>query len=380
MAVARVGRKAQGVRVSDRLRRLDPVLLLVALALGGTGILAVYMADTDYRQFYALNQAMGLVAGLALATSLALFNYQRLQRYLRPIYGLAIVMLLAVLVAGFTVHGSKSWIDVGPVQVQPSEFAKLCVIVVLAGYIAENSFASHMTFLKALGIMAFPVLLVMAQPDLGTALVFGAIFVAMIFVGGATWRQLGALFATGALGSFLAVKLGVLKEYQLARLTSFLDPASAPEVSYQVENSKMAIGSGGILGKGFEVSTTLGDLGYLPEDRTDFIFANMAERIGFVGGMLVLFLFFVLIWRILRAATISRDRFGVLISVGVAAMLTFHVLINIGMSMGMMPVTGLPLPLVSYGRSNLLVSLLSVGLVQSIVIQSKLKSEGDPRI
>lgn len=380
MAVARVGRKAQGVRVSDRLRRLDPVLLLVALALGGTGILAVYMADTDYRQFYALNQAMGLVAGLALATPLALFNYQRLQRYLRPIYGLAIVMLLAVLVAGFAVHGSKSWIDVGPVQVQPSEFAKLCVIVVLAGYIAESSFASHMTFLKALGIMAFPVLLVMAQPDLGTALVFGAIFVAMIFVGGATWRQLGALFATGALGSFLAVKLGVLEEYQLARLTSFLDPASAPEVSYQVENSKMAIGSGGILGKGFEVSTTLGDLGYLPEDRTDFIFANMAERIGFVGGMLVLFLFFVLIWRILRAATISRDRFGVLISVGVAAMLTFHVLINIGMSMGMMPVTGLPLPLVSYGRSNLLVSLLSVGLVQSIVIQSKLKSEGDPRI
>ena len=380
LAVARVGRKANSIRISERLRRLDPVLLLVALALGGTGILAVYMADTDYRQFYAANQALGLAAGLVLATPLALLNYQRWQRHLRAIYGVGIVMLLAVLVAGIAVNGAQSWINIGPVQVQPSEFAKPLMIVVLAGYVAENSFASHMTFVKALGILAVPVLLVLAQPDLGTALVFGAIFVVMVFVGGATWKQLGALFAAGALASYLAVKLGVLEEYQLARLTSFLDPASAPEVSYQVENSKMAIGSGGILGKGFEASTTLGDLGYLPEDRTDFIFANMAERVGFVGGMLVLVLFFILIWRILRAATISRDRFGVLIAVGVAAMLTFHVLINIGMSMGMMPVTGLPLPLVSYGRSNLLVSLLSVGLVQSIVVQSKLKSEGDPRL
>ncbi len=142
----------------------------------------------------------------------------------------------------------------------------------------------------------------------------------------------------------------------------------------------MAIGSGGLLGKGFDVSTTLGDLGFLPEDRTDFIFANLAEKAGFVGGILVVGLFFLLVWRILRAATISRDRFGVLIGVGVAAMLTFHALINIGMSMGMMPVTGLPLPFISYGRSNLVVSLLSVGLVQSIVIQSKLKAEGDPRV
>ena len=380
MAVARVGRKADSIRVSERLRRLDPVLLLVSLALGGIGILAVYMADTDYRQFYALNQALGLAAGVVLATPLALLNYQRWQRHLRAIYGVGVVMLLAVLVAGIAVNGAQSWINIGPIQVQPSEFAKPLMIVVLAGYVAENSFTSHMTFLKALGILAVPVLLVLAQPDLGTALVFGAIFVVMVFVGGATWKQLGALFAAGALASYLVVKLGILEEYQIARLTSFLDPASAPEVSYQVENSKMAIGSGGILGKGFEASTTLGDLGYLPEDRTDFIFANMAERVGFVGGMLVLVLFFILIWRILRAATISRDRFGVLIAVGVAAMLTFHVLINIGMSMGMMPVTGLPLPLVSYGRSNLLVSLLSVGLVQSIIVQSKLKSEGDPRL
>jgi rod shape determining protein RodA len=201
-----------------------------------------------------------------------------------------------------------------------------------------------------------------------------------VFVGGARWYQLGALFVAAVAGFVIALKLEVLEDYQVARLTSFLDPQSAPEVSYQVENSKMAIGSGGLLGKGFDASTTLGDLGFLPEDRTDFIFANLAEKAGFVGGILVIGLFFLLVWRILRAATISRDRFGVLIGVGVAAMFTFHALINIGMSMGMMPVTGLPLPFISYGRSNLVVSLLSVGLVQSIVIQSKLKAEGDPRV
>ena len=373
-------KKADNTTISARLRRFDPVLLLAALALSGVGLLAVYVADTDYRNFYASNQAMGLAAGLVLATPLALVNYRRWQRHLRWIYGLTVLMLLAVLAAGFAVHGAKSWIDVGPVQIQPSEFAKPLTIVVLAGYVAETSFAEHQTFFKALGIVVVPVLLVLAQPDLGTAMVFGAVFVAIVFVGGARWYQLGALFAAAVAAFALALKLGVLEDYQVARLTSFLDPESAPTVSYQVDNSKMAIGSGGLLGKGFDASTTLGDLGFLPEDRTDFIFANLAERVGFVGGILVVGLFFLLIWRILHAATISRDRFGVLIAVGVAAMFTFHVLINIGMSMGMMPVTGLPLPFVSYGRSNLLVSLLSVGLVQSIVIQSKLKAEGEPHL
>jgi rod shape determining protein RodA len=285
-----------------------------------------------------------------------------------------------VLAAGFSVNGAQSWIGVGPVEVQPSEFAKPLSIVVLAGYVAESSFAHNMTFLKALGIMSVPVLLVLAQPDLGTAMVFGAIFVAVVFVGGARWYQLGGLFAAGCVAVYLAIKLRILEDYQIARLTSFLDPQSVPAgVSYQVENSKMAIGSGGLTGKGLRSSGTLGDLGYLPEDRTDFIFSNLAEKVGFVGSLVVLILFFLLVWRVLHAATVSRDRFGVLIAVGVATMLTFHALINVGMAMGMMPVTGLPLPFVSYGRSNLLVSMMSVGLVQSIVIQARLKSEGNPR-
>jgi rod shape determining protein RodA len=198
-------------------------------------------------------------------------------------------------------------------------------------------------------------------------------------VGGARWHQLAALFLAACAGVYLAIRFHILEDYQIARLTSFLDPASDPQMSYQVENSKMAIGSGGLTGKGLNSSGTLGDLGYLPEDRTDFIFSNLAEKVGFVGAMLVLVVFFILVWRVLHAASISCDRFGVLIAVGVATMLTFHALINIGMAMGMMPVTGLPLPFVSYGRSNLLVSMMSVGLVQSIVIQARLKSESNPR-
>jgi len=372
-------KKQEKISIAHRLRRLDLLLFLAALALGGIGVLAIYAAEADYRQLYAINQAMGLSVGFVGAVILALLDYRWLGRHLRLVYGVMIVMLVAVLLMGLTVNGSQSWISIGPVEVQPSEFAKPLAIVVLAGFIADNSFAYNMTFVKAMVILAVPILLVLAQPDLGTAMVFAAIFVAVVYVGGARWRQLAALFLAACVAVYLAIKLHILENYQIARLTSFLDPQSDPQVSYQVENSKMAIGSGGFTGKGLNSAGTLGDLGYLPEDRTDFIFSNLAEKVGFVGTMLVLVVFFVLVWRVLHAASVSRDRFGVLIAVGVAMMLTFHALINVGMAMGMMPVTGLPLPFVSYGRSNLLVSMMSVGLVQSIVIQARLKSEDSPR-
>jgi rod shape determining protein RodA len=372
-------KKQDKISIAHRLRRCDFLLFLSALALGGIGVLAIYAAEADYRQIYAINQAMGLSVGFVGAVVLALLDYRWLGRHLRLVYGAIIVMLVAVLLMGLTVNGSQSWLSIGPIEVQPSEFAKPLAIVVLAGYVADNSFAHNMTFLKAMGILSVPILLVLAQPDLGTAMVFAAIFVTVVYVGGARWYQLAGLFLAGCVAVFLAIKFRILEDYQIARLTSFLDPQSDPQVSYQVENSKMAIGSGGLTGKGINSSGTLGDLGYLPEDRTDFIFSNLAEKVGFVGAMLLLVVFFVLVWRVLHAASVSRDRFGVLIAVGVATMLTFHALINVGMAMGMMPVTGLPLPFVSYGRSNLLVSMMSVGLVQSIVIQARLKSEGSPR-
>jgi rod shape determining protein RodA len=353
-----------------RLRSVDPILLVTSLALTAFGILAVYVAGTDDREGYALNQTLGFVIGLLGAVPLALMDYRRLKGYLPLLYGVTIVMLLAVTVVGASAKGAQRWIDIGPVQVQPSEFAKLLVVVVLAGYFSEHRLSDNTNFLKALGILSLPGLLVFAQPDLGTALVFAAIFFVMAFVGGAKLYQIGTLVVSAVAMAALSIKLGVLEDYQVARLTAFLDPTGITDEGYQVFQSKLAIGSGGVTGKGFD-ATTLANLGFLPEDHTDFIFSNLAERTGFVGGLLLLGLFFVLVWRMLHVATVSRDRFGVLIAVGIATIFLFHVFVNIGMTMGLMPVTGIPLPFISYGRSNLVVSVIALGLLQSIAMRSK---------
>ncbi len=360
-------------------RAIDLPLLLVSLALSGFGVLAVYVAGTDAREAYATNQAIGFVVGFMGAIPLAIVDYRLWRRFLRPIYGLAIVMLLAVTLMGATANGATSWLDVGPIRVQPSEFAKPLMVVVLAGFFAEKAAYEHGVFLKALGVMTIPGLLVLVQPDLGTATVFGAVFLVMAYVAGARLIQLGGLILAGVVSMVLGVKLGILEEYQVARLTSFMDQSSAGDLGYQVAQSKMAIGSGGITGKGFD-ATTLANLGFLPEDHTDFIFSNLAERFGFVGSMALILLFFVLIWRILHVATISRDRFGVLIAVGIGTMFLFHVLVNVGMTMGIMPVTGIPLPFISYGRSSLVVSVMSLGLLQSIAMRSRSEASKTPKV
>jgi rod shape determining protein RodA len=355
---------------------MDVPLLLVSLALSAFGILAVYVAGTDAGEAYAAtNQAIGFVVGFVAAIPLAIVDYRVWSRFLRPIYGLAIVMLLAVTLMGATANGATSWLDVGPVRVQPSEFAKPLVVVVLAGFLAERPAYEHGVFVKALGIVAVPSLLVLVQPDLGTATVFGAVFLLMAYVAGARLIQLGGLVLSMVAG----VKLGILEEYQVARLTSFMNQSDSGTLGYQVAQSKMAIGSGGITGKGFD-ATTLANLGFLPEHETDFIFSNLAERVGFVGSMLLILLFFVLLWRILHVATISRDRFGVLIAVGIGTMFLFHVLVNIGMTMGIMPVTGIPLPFISYGRSSLVVSVMSLGLLQGIAMRSRSEAFKNPKV
>jgi rod shape determining protein RodA len=379
MNLTRTDVKTARGEIRAKWRSLDPVLLLVSLALSALGILAVYVAGADARETYAMNQAFGFAVGLAAAVPLALIDYRVWQRYLRPIYVLVLLMLLTVLVMGAAAGGAQRWVDIGPVQVQPSEFAKLGVVIVLAGYFAEKPVGEYTVFLKALCILAVPALLVFLQPDLGTALVFGAIFFAMTYVAGAKLIQLAGLGVAGVAAAFLAIKLKFLEEYQVARLMAFSDPDCTNWISYQVCQSKMAIGSGGLSGKGLEAQT-LANLGFLPEDHTDFIFSNLAERVGFVGSIVLVVLFFFLIWRILHVATISRDRFGVLIAVGAATIFLFHVFVNVGMTMGIMPVTGIPLPFISYGRSNLVVSVLSLGLLQSIAIHSKAEVSKHPKV
>ncbi|MBV9452797.1 MAG: rod shape-determining protein RodA [Rubrobacter sp.] len=372
MSRSKVGGVGGSAGTVGQLRSLDPVLLLVSLALTAFGILAVYIAGANDRETYALNQTLGFGVGLIGAVPLALMDYRRLQRYLTPLYCAVIFMLLMVVILGATAKGAQRWIDVGPVQFQPAEFAKLLIVVVLAGFFTQHHLANNEIFLKAVGIIAGPTLLVFVQPDLGSALVFGIVFFVMAFVGGAKLSQIGLLVVIGGALSLLALKLKILAEYQVARLTTFLDPAGATATheGYQVLQSKVAIGSGGITGKGL-YATTLANLGFLPEDHTDFIFSNLAERMGFIGGLLLLGLFFVLVWRMLHVATIARDRFGVLLAVGIGTIFLFHVFVNVGMTMGIMPVTGIPLPFLSYGRSNLVVSMISLGLLQSIAIRSR---------
>jgi rod shape determining protein RodA len=360
-------------------RSLDPLLLLVSLTLSGFGILAVYVAGTEAQQAYAMNQGLGFFLGIVGAIPLALIDYRLWRRYLRPIYGLVILMLLSVLLIGAAAGGAQRWVEIGPVQVQPSEFAKLGMVIVLAGYFAERAVGEHTVFLKSLGVLSIPALLVFMQPDLGTALVFGAVFAAMSYIAGARLLQLAGLAAAAVFTAVLAVKLKILEEYQVARLTAFMNPDGTTDLGYQVAQSKMAIGSGGITGKGLDAQT-LANLGFLPEDHTDFIFSNLAERVGFVGSIVLIALFFFLVWRILHIATISRDRFGVLLAVGVATIFLFHVFVNVGMTMGIMPVTGIPLPFISYGRSNLVVSILSLGLLQSIAIHSKAEVSKHPKV
>ncbi|HZA44609.1 MAG TPA: rod shape-determining protein RodA [Rubrobacter sp.] len=376
--VRQLPKKARRENLS-RLRLLDPMLLLASLALSVFGICAVYVAVTDARQAYAIDQGIGFVVGLAGAIPLTLIDYRVWQRFLRPIYGLVVAMLLAVTLIGAAAGGATRWIAVGPVQVQPSEFAKLLMVVVLAGYFAEKPVGEHGVFVKALCILSVPGVLVFVQPDLGTALVFGAIFVVMAYVAGARLIQLGGLAAATVLSAVLAVKLHILEPYQVARLTAFMNSGGDNTLGYQVAQSKLAIGSGGLIGKGLDAQT-LSNLGFLPEDHTDFIFSNLAERVGFVGSLALILLFFFLIWRILHVATISRDRFGVLIAVGVATIFLFHLFVNVGMTMGIMPVTGIPLPFISYGRSNLVLSIISLGLLQSIAIRSRSEISKHPKV
>lgn len=355
---------------------MDVPLLLAGLGLSAFGVFAMYIVDKDTGYSYASNQFLGVLGGSAVALGLVIFDYRALQRYVWWLYGAGLFSLVAVLVFGVVGGGAQSWINIGPLQVQPSELVKLIVVLALAAYLSRNAAGNLRVFVGSLGLVALPTLLILLQPDLGTALVFGAIFVIVTFTAGARLWQLLGLGAAGAGVAYVAVRFGILREYQIARLTSFTNPGSAPgDVGYQVLQSQNAIGSGGITGKGLDAAT-LANLGFLPEEQTDFIFSNVAERLGFVGGILVLALFFVLIWRILRIAGGARDRFGVLLAVGIGTIFLFHVVVNVGMTMGIMPVTGIPLPFISYGRSSLVVSLISLGILQSIAARSNVEEPG----
>jgi rod shape determining protein RodA len=368
--------------VSDRrarfqaspLRHLDPLLVGAPLALAGLGLLMVYSSTHRKLQAAGLDpydfvkrQGIAIVVGLVAMAILAAIDYRRLRELALLGYGATLLMLVAVLKVGANVKGAQARFDIGPFQLQPGEFAKLFLILVLAGYCAMH--ADGMTprrLLVALVICALPMGLIMLQPDLGTDLVLTAIAFTILMVAGVRARHLVVLLLLAATLAVVAVQAGVLDQYQVNRLTSFADLGTNAEKSgYNQEQSQIAVSNGGLTGQGlFGGSQTNG--AYVPEQHTDFIFTVVGEELGFVGGAAVLGLFAVIVWRILRAARLAQDPFGALCCMGVLAMFVAQMFENVGMAMGIMPITGIPLPFMSYGGSSIIVSFACIGLVANV--------------
>ncbi len=374
-----LGRDRSRGDLSAPLRHIDPVLLVCSLALAGLGILMVFSAtrgsgDTPQVSFL-VRQTLFVGIGVVVMGVVALIDYHRIRDWAWLLYGGAMLLLVLVLSPlGSDVNGAQAWFDLGPISLQPSEFAKFAVIVVLGALLAE--WAADLD-LKRLGILLVvtgaPMGLILLQPDLGTVLVLVSIVLGMLLVGGLRGRYILALSVIGLVGVVLALNSGVLKEYQVARLTTFLESDSSIEnatraqldTRLNVDQSKIAIANGRVVGEGlFEGTQT--QLGFVPEQQTDFIFTAVGEELGFMGAATVLGLYGVIMWRIWRTAGISRDQLGTLYCAGVLAMFTFQVFENVGMTMGIMPVTGIPLPLVSYGGTSVIVTFASLGLVMNV--------------
>ena len=361
------------VTVNRKENRADRILFGTMLALSGLGLLMIYSATQAAGSFGMERQMIFVAAGLFAYLILSNIDYREYSNLI-PIVSVVTLLALAAVFVFEPVNGAQRWIPLGFFKLQPAEFAKVVVIVVLAAQLAPSNRDEigrrNITWtdvFQALAVVAVPGYLILREPDLGTAMVFGFILFVMLFVAGATWRQLVALVSAGGLVVVGAFRFGWLEQHQLDRIEALFDPTIDPQgIGYQLRQSKSAIGSGQIFGKGLFQTGTLTDYEYIPEQETDFIFTAVGEQLGFVGGVLVLAAFAVITWRLLLIAANARDRFGALIAIGIAAMVVFHVIVNIGMTIGIMPVTGLPLPFLSSGGSFYLAMAVALGMANSI--------------
>ena len=361
------------VAVVRRDNKFDRILFATMLALSGFGLLMIYSATRESGTFSMERQMIFVAAGLIIYLLASNIDYRE-YRGIIPIVSVVTLLLLLTVFMFDPVNSVKRWIPLGFFNLQPAEFAKVVVIVVLASHLSPlrsdelgPKVMSWQKVVQAVGIVAVPAALIYMQPDLGTTLVFGFILFAMLFVAGATWRQLVSLFTVVVLGVVAVLQLGLLREHQMDRLRVLFRPDIDPQgIGYQLRQSKIAIGSGQVFGKGLFSGGTLTDFNYVPEQENDFIFTAVGEQLGLIGGLLVLAAFGVIVWRLLVISASSRDRFGALIAAGVAAMVMFHVFVNIGMTIGIMPVTGLPLPFLSQGGSFYMSMALALGIANSV--------------
>jgi rod shape determining protein RodA len=360
-------------------RHVDVILAVLTIAVALFGALMVYSATrgpiAPYRTGTGLRVVVFVVIGTVFMAGLALFDYRKLRDYWPFVYGGSISLLLIVLLPGIGSNkkGTQGWIQIGSFfQLQPSELAKLCLIIGFAGLASQfRGDLDTGRVLMLLGLCGLPMGLVMLQPDLGTTLVSVGVTFALLLVAGVRPRILG-LITLGAVVAIAAIlATGFLQEYQVNRLTSYArqdQEATTPEereIKYNLDESKKAIGSGGVWGKGlFDGPQTRN--GYVPEQSTDFIFTAVGEQFGLVGAGVLLSALGVIVWRVWRTAQLARDDFGMLICTGVMVMLVVQIFENVGMTMGIMPITGIPLPLVSYGGSALITTMMALGLVQSV--------------
>jgi rod shape-determining protein RodA len=368
------GRDLGSTAVAERRRnRPDVVLLGAVLTLSAFGLLMIYSATRVARElnqqlptFDMERQMIFATAGIILMFVFSVLDYRELRSYL-PFIAIATMVALVAVFAFPPIRGAQSWIPLGGFfQLQPSEFAKVVIILALASVFAIDRSGSRLPW-RTIGvatlIVLIPGLLIFRQPDLGTSMVLPFILLAMLFAAGLSWKQLTWIFTVGIVAVVGVFRLGLLQAHQLERIEVFLNPELDPQgIGFQLNQSKLAIGSGQLFGKGLlnGVQTAV------PDAQNDFIFSVIGEQFGFVGGLLVLAVFLVVVWRLFVISANARDRFGSMVAIGIAAMITCHVFVNVGMTIGIMPVTGLSLPFISQGGSFYLAMAIAIGIANSI--------------
>jgi rod shape determining protein RodA len=375
----RTRREADAVGLGGVLRRLDWLLLLALAGVVAFGLWAIDgITRHDPGGSAVTRQGLYVAIGALLFVAALFVDPDRYLRLRRPIYFGTLGLMLFVLVAGAATRGSRRWIDVGFFTFQPSEFGKVLFVLALAGFVAERSRSttSVATPLVALGYGLPPIILVFVQPDIGTALVYSAALFAILFVAGVRWSHLGILTAIAVVGALSvlwllpAAGVNVLKPYQTDRLTGFTHPDNDPRgATYNLRQSITAVGAGGLRGRGV-LGATQTRLNYLPEHATDFAFASLAEERGFFGASILLLLYLLVVWRALKIVAGARDLYCAVVAGGIAFMFLFQVFVNSAMTMGLAPITGIPLPFVSVGGSSMITNFLAIGILQAIHLRS----------
>jgi rod shape determining protein RodA len=365
---------------------LDPMLIVAALGIIAFSVLTLSVTTQNDVEgnpyFFVVRQSIYAVIGIALMLAIARIDYSRFRELRVGLYTAMISGIILVLMLGSATRGSRRWIELPFFTFQPSEIGKVLLIAALAGFVIDRArrIPERQRTARLLLLGLAPAALVFLQPDIGTGVVFVVITLAVLFIAGVRWTHFAALGAVAAAAVTIvlviapAVGAPLLKDYQQERVTSFLNPSEDPrDSSYQINQALTAVGSGGKTGRGDDATQT--QSGFLPEYHTDFIFAVVGERFGFVGAALLLSLYALLIWRGLRILTLSKNLYGSMIAGGIVAMLMFQLFVNVGMTLGVMPITGIPLPLMSYGGSSVLTTFLAIGLLQSIYVQAQLTSK-----